>query len=140
MNLSVVYLSSGDATNVVQLLPEALAETPELGWGGTFDEIASRVCTDTEQHARVELVAHDLSGRLVGCAVLVPDEDLHVGRCLSVMWNYVLPTNRGAIGRQFMRLAVRVAKHWELPVLAYTHRIGLGRYAVTYRRLHGQED
>jgi glyceraldehyde-3-phosphate dehydrogenase/erythrose-4-phosphate dehydrogenase len=139
MNVSVLPLDAGEATNVVQLLPEALAETPELGWGGSFAAISARVCAETEQHTRVELVAKDQEGRLVGCAVLVPDEDLHVGQCLSVMWNYVLPDHRGTIGRQFMRLAVKVAQYWELPVLSYTHRLGVGRYAITYRRLHGKE-
>lgn len=139
MRLNVLSLDEGESTNVIQLLPEALAETPELGWGGSFDEVAARVRRETEQHTRVELVAHNQDGRLVGCAVLVPDEDLHVGRSLSVMWNYVLPDYRGSIGRQFMRLAVQVAKQWGFHVLSYSHRKGIGRYAIVYRRLHGEE-
>ena len=139
MRIEVLSLDEGEPTNVVQLLPQALVETPELGWGGTFDEIAARVCLATEQHTRVELVAYNQDGSLVGCAVLAPDEDMQVGPNLSVMWNYVVPDYRGAIGRQFMRLAVRVAKQWGFPVLSYTHRLGLGKYAITYRRLHGQE-
>jgi predicted N-acetyltransferase YhbS len=138
MRLDVLSLDEGDPTNVVQLLPQALVETPELGWGGSFDEVAARVRRETEQHTRVELVAYQ-DGHLVGCAVLVPDEDMHVGRNLSVMWNYVLTDHRGLIGREFMRLAVRIAKQWGFPVLTYTHRLGVGKYAITYRRLHGQE-
>lgn len=139
MSVRLLSLDEGEPTNVIQLLPQALAETPELGWGGTYDEIAERVCRETEQHTRVELVAYNQDGRLVGCAVLVPDEDLHVGRSLSVMWNYVSPDYRGSIGRQFMRLAVQVAKQWGFPVLSYSHRKGVGKYAITYRRLHGEE-
>ncbi|QHJ82568.1 MAG: hypothetical protein [Bacteriophage sp.] len=136
MNVSLLSLDAGEPTSIVQLLHQALAEMPEFTWGGSPADVALRVRRETEQHTRVELLAYE-QGCLVGCAVLVPDEDLHVGRSLSVMWNYVLPGHRGLIGRQFMRLALRVAKEWGFPILSYTHRKGVGQYAITYRRLHG---
>lgn len=80
-------------------------------------------------------------GKLVACTVLVPDEDMHVGPCLTVMWNYVLPEYRGAIGRKFIRAAFREAVFQGLPIVAYTHRQGVGQYTTIYRRVraYGQE-
>ncbi|QJD54803.1 GNAT family N-acethyltransferase [Pseudomonas phage MR6] len=139
MNVSVVPRAEGETTYVVDLLPSALLNVPEMGWGGSEEEVRLRVCEQTEQIDRYEFVAIE-TGRVVGCAVLAPDEDIHVGPCLTIMWNYIIPEYRGALGMRFHRLAIRLAKHLGLPVLAYTHRKGVGQYSITYRRLHGQKD
>lgn len=72
----------------------------------------------------------------VGGILLGPDEDIHVGPCLSVYAQYVLPEyrNRG-ISLRCMRLAVRAAIDFGYKVLAYTHRVHDWRYETIYRRL-----
>lgn len=139
MRLDYVELDQGSPSIVHSLVPYAWAECTELRWAGSAEDAVQRFCTSVEAHNRVELVAYN-DGRLVGGCVLVPDEDQHVGSCLTVMWHYVIPGMRhSAIGRRFMRLAVSCAKAGDFPVLAYSHRIGEGRYEITYRWLHGQK-
>ncbi|QMP84058.1 hypothetical protein phiB1_1_31 [Pseudomonas phage phiB1_1] len=140
MRFSCVQLPEDSPSTVHSLVSFAWAECIELRWTGGPVEAVQRFCNSVEGHNRFELAAYADDGSLVGGCVLAPDEDQHVGTCLSVMWHYVIPEQRqGAIGRRFMRLAVNCAKAGGFPVLAYSHRIGVGRYEITYRWLHGQD-
>lgn len=120
------------------ILPSVLDVTPEMCWGGR-EEAVRRVLEATEAVERYEVVAyHDQL--VVGCMILVADDDAHVGPCLSVMWNFVLPEFRG-VGASFLRKAFSLAKENDLPVVAFAQRTGLGEYTVKYRRVpDGQKD
>ena len=84
---------------------------------------------------RYEIGMHN-GDQAVGGVIIGPDEDIHVGPCLSVYAQYVLPEyrNRGTSMR-CMRMAERAAIHFGYKVLAYTHRVGDWRYETIYRRL-----
>ena len=84
---------------------------------------------------RFEIGMHN-GAHTVGGVILGPDEDIHVGPCLSVYAQYVLPEyrNRGT-SLHCMRLAERIAKMLGYKVLAYTHRVKDWRYETIYRRL-----
>lgn len=82
-------------------------------------------------------VAAVIDHRVVGGVIVAEDEDIHVGPCVSVFAQYVLPEyrNRG-ISLALMREAVRIAKELGANVLAYTHRKGPWRYETIYRRIN----
>lgn len=72
----------------------------------------------------------------VGGLVLAYDSDIHVGDCMSVISQYVLPEYRNQrISTQCMREAVRIAVMQRFNVLAYTHRLGDWRYETIYKRI-----
>lgn len=129
---------AGEPTMAGAILRDVLDVTPEMCWGGR-EEAVKRCLEATEAIDRYEVVAyHD--NRIVGCMILVGESDSNVGPCLGVMWNFVLPEFRGALGRSFLRKAYALAKENGLPVLAFTQRIGLGEYLVKYRRVPGGKE
>lgn len=72
----------------------------------------------------------------VGGILLVQDDDWHVGRCLAVVSQYVLPEHRHTgVSRACMRYTVNIAKELQYPTLAYSHRKGPWRYETIYRRI-----
>lgn len=75
---------------------------------------------------------------LIGGAIVAPDPwDTHVGPCVSVFTQYVLPEYRNkAVSAGLMHEAERIAKYLGSKVLAYTHRRGPWRYETVYRRIH----
>lgn len=121
----------------VWLLDAVLDSTPEATWASSREDAMRRLTAECVERERVEIAAFD-GDQLVGFVAMVAEEDGNVGPCLSLLWNYVKPSHRGAaIGRHFMRRLVLYARQCGLPTIAYTHRLGLGRYELTYRRLHG---
>ena len=76
-------------------------------------------------------------GNVVGGICLARDPwDVHVGPCMSVFAQYVLPEFRlQGVSARMMREAVRIAKQSGAPVLAFTHRKGPWRYETIYRRI-----
>lgn len=139
MNIESSTLLPGEPTRVGDLLLGAWADTPELGWNRSYAEQLAVMQASAMEHERVELHATDGCGQLVGCCVLVLDDDLHVGLCLSIMWNFIVPEHRGTLGRRFLRAAYCLARALGVATLAYTHRRGVGRYETTYRRVYGQK-
>ena len=72
-----------------------------------------------------------------GGLVLAHDPwDVHVGPCMSVFAQYVLPEYRlQGISPRMMREAIRIARSSGCSTLAYTHREGPWRYATHYRSI-----
>lgn len=84
---------------------------------------------------RFEIGVHN-GEHTVGGIILAPDDDVHVGCCMSVFAQYVMPEYRNkGVSMYCMRLALRVARDAGYKVLAYTHRVGVGRYETIYRRI-----
>lgn len=137
VNTLIHHCKAGSPTYIVHLLHAARAELAEMNWGGDYETVRERMLECTESCDRVEFIAVD-NNRVVGCTVCAADDDIHVGPALSVMWNYVLPEYRGAVGRKFMKWAFRQAREWQLPVIAYTHRQGVGQYTTTYRQVRNR--
>ena len=74
---------------------------------------------------------------VVGAVVVAPDQwDAHVGPCMSVFAQYVLPEYRNAgVSLALMREAVRITRASGVHVLAFTHRKAPWRYETIYRRV-----
>ena len=93
-----------------------------------------RLLDSCEENVRVELLLVD-DGISVGGAVITPDHDLHVGKCLSVQWLYVEPEYRNCgFARVVLRLLRSLATKAGYPCVAYTHRLAEGHYTIRYRR------
>lgn len=75
-------------------------------------------------------------GTLVGGLILVHDHDVHVGECMSVLANYVLPEYRSRVlGSRLFRAALNLTRDTGCSVLAFTHRVKDWQYITNYRKL-----
>ena len=109
-------------------------DAPELVWQRTEAEAIQTIVASIEAGDRYEISVLDGNNR-VGLAIVVPDEDDHVGVCLSVQWRFVLPEYRGLAGFKLQRAVLALAKHLHYNVVAYTKRTGLGTYELRYVQL-----
>jgi len=134
---------------VIQEIHLDAGNTDALFWKGyctAWDEFIELQCTPksiwvgsavatAQAYDRTAVVVFQ-DGVLAGGVILVPDNDTHVGKCLSVHFQYVLPEYRNlGISYKLMRQAMRIAKREEYPVLAYSHRIRDWEYKTIYRRV-----
>ena len=130
-------LEPGDLCLGAGIIPAVYAELPEFRDGGTLEQVTSRMLAATESVARTELLAV-VGDQLVGFACVVEDDDMHVGRCLTLQWQYVAPEHRGRIGGEFLRWLARFARAQGFQFIAYSHRVSSRHYAIKYRRVeHG---
>ena len=140
MKILLLNGSAGvQAATAVLALP-AVLEFPELRQSEDYRDDVHRVVSSLSEHDRFEIVA-TCDDKVVGGAVIVVDDDQHVGVCLSLQWQYVLPEYRSKqLGRYFIRQLLRQAGWAGIKNVCYTHRTGLGKYTLTYREVqHGQE-
>ena len=136
LTYSVRYCTSGQGTEGLNLYDLAYEECSESHvWDKTL--WLQGATGYTIEIDRYEVFAWDCD-TVVGGVILAVDYDLHVGECLTVVFQYVHPQYRHrGISRQFLRTAMRVARELGLKTLAYTHRVGDGKYMTTYRRTRG---
>lgn len=72
----------------------------------------------------------------VGGLILTRDEDIHVGDCMCIMFQYVLPEHRHThVSARCMRHAVRITRELGHSILAYSHRDRDWCYTIKYRRV-----
>jgi len=140
MNIELHNRTEGELGRVAVLALPAVLEFPELRQSKDYREDVHRVVTSLSEFDRTEIVCTD-NGVVVGGAVIVLDDDQHVGPCLSLQWQYVLPAYRNKrLGRYFVRELLRQAGWAGIKNVCYTHRTGVGKYTLTYREVrHGQE-
>lgn len=136
---------AGDPACFRERLYEIIAEFPEMTWGSTKEVAYTRLCEATESlDERIEITVRSPEGILMGFAVLAHDDDDHVGECIGTQWHWVSPEARGPVGRMILRQIFKLARALEYRVVAYTKRIGVGRYEINYKQLkentNGQED
>jgi len=126
----------GEAVQDLELFARAWDEFPELKVTPR-QEWLGRTLLSLQGMDRWEIGVHD-GVKSLGALVLAHDPwDAHVGPCMSVFAQYVLPKYRNTgIAQRCMRGALRVAKGAGVPVLAFTHRKGPWRYETIYRRLN----
>ena len=75
-----------------------------------------------------------VNGENAGGGIIARGFDPHVGECIEILCQYVLPEFRNmGVSARIMRKAVKLAKG---SVLAYTHRIGDWKYLTQYRRIN----
>lgn len=109
-------------------------DAPELTWFRTEAQALARIAESIEENSRWELTVWQ-GNELLGVAIAMPDDDDHVGICLSVQWRFVLPEHRGLAGIRLQRAIVQLAKEQQFPVIAYTKRTGHARYELKYVRM-----
>lgn len=136
VDVQVRKVLAGGATNLLPAVVSAVGTLPELTWQRGFIDAVKAVAHSIEENERIEVIA-TLRGEVLGGAVLVIDDDMHVGPCLTVQWAYIKPEYRGA-GSGVYRQVLGVAKRLKTAVLAYSHRTADGVYQIRYRRVqHG---
>ena len=101
------------------------------------DEWIGRSLLSLQGLDRFEIGVHN-GDQIVGGICLAHDPwDAHVGPCMSVFAQYVLPEFRHqGVSARMMREALRIAKKSGVPVLAFTHRKGPWRYETIYRKVN----
>lgn len=139
MSIKAFRLAPGDLCLGAEIIPAVYADLPEFREGGTLEQVSKRMLAATEDLYRYELLAVE-DGQLIGFGCVVEDDDMHVGRCLTLQWQYALPEHRGRIGGEFLRWLARAARKLGFECIAYSHRVNHRHYAIKYRRFsHGQE-
>jgi hypothetical protein len=125
----------GKPTEAVEIIPAVLDVIPEMLWQSTPLEATDRIVAGIQALDRYEITARDSSGSLIGFASVAEDVDDHVGPTLSVQWLFVAEGHRGVAGFRLRKAIYLVAEELGYRVLAYTHRLGEGRYELIYKRL-----
>lgn len=136
LTLQCFQRDSGQAVQNVQLFRKAWAEFEELQVQS--EEIwVGRALYALSALSRFELAVFD-GFEVIGAAVLAMDmHDAHVGPCMSVYAQYVLPDYRNkGVSRSMMRKAYQITADSEAQILVYSHREGPWKYSNTYRRVH----
>jgi len=131
----VTYRRKGEAVQNIEFFSHAYDECVELrqqskeAWMG-------RALLALQELDRWEVAAF-VGETFAGGLVVAHDPwDVHVGPCLSVFAQYVLPTHRlKGISPRLMREAIKIARASGKSTLAYTHRQGPWRYSTTYRNI-----
>ncbi len=125
----------GEAVQSLELFLRAWDECTELQQQSK--EIwAGRALLALQGMDRYELAAF-VDNTFAGGVVLAHDPwDVHVGPCMSVFAQYVLPEHRlKGISPRLMREALRIARKAGETTLAFTHRAGPWRYNTVYRSI-----
>ena len=136
--ITEIRLAAGDLCLGASLIPVGYAECAEFSDSGTLDQVTRRITGQIEELNRIELLAV-IDGVLVGYACAAVEEDMHVGLCLSLQWQYVVPEHRGKIGGEFLRWLVRVGRDMGFRYVAYSHRVSARHYAIKYRRVRHEQ-
>lgn len=125
----------GEPVQNLEFFTQAYEECVELQQQSK-SEWVGRSILSLQEMDRVELAAF-ADESFAGGLVLAHDPwDVHVGPCMSVFAQYVLPEHRlKGISPRLMRTAFRIAKDSGMSTLAYTHRLGPWRYETTYRSI-----
>lgn len=124
---------AGDSTWYATVLAETYKEFPEVQCT-SYPNAYRRTLEATTENGRLEYVQW-VGSEIAAVAVVVHEEDIHVGECLSVQWMYVRKEYRGKISLIPLIRDVRErARALGVPY-AYTQRTGLGTYIVKYRGL-----
>ena len=125
---------AGEVCDGFTLYDRAWREFEELQMSDRYGWVAHTMrCIKAAD--RVEVGAR-VDGALVGGVVLHSEYDPHVGHCLYVVFQYVLPEYRNkGIALKLFKMALEETRRQGLPVLAYTHRLCDWKYITTYRRV-----
>ena len=143
--MNVQWCKQGDQAVFRERLYELVKAYPELTWQRSFEEAYSDIAYATESLDEwAELVVRDADGVLVGFAIAADDEDDHVGPVLGIQWRIVFPEAPVGTCMKLQRGLIKLARASNYKVMAYTHRVGEGRYEINYVKLkevpNGQED
>lgn len=135
LELTTYHRLPGEPVQNVSLIERAWHECVEMQVRPLEEYLTATLLTLASLDRLELIVTHgDVP---VGAVVVAHDPwDSHVGDCVSVFAQYVLPEyrNRG-ISLMLMRESLQAAKDFGASVLAYTHRTAPWRYETTYKRI-----
>ena len=133
----VIDFEPSSNQHLVRLADVAYGEFPELRGQGWYAFVERFLESVPEERVEFRLYKTGTE-EVVACAIVVLEEDMHVGQCLTVQWNYCLPQYRGSWFRTVYKHLRQIAVELEVPWVAYSHRSGDAEYKIKYRRtLHG---
>ena len=133
----VPQFTTNSITHLVPLLLAIHAESQDFN-SQPISEFIPRVHQHLTRYDSLNLEAR-VGSELVGvCSVLVED-DVHVGECLSVQWQYILPQYRGVVGIHMMRWVFSVANRLRVQFVAYTQRKSDFEHVVKYKRMRYEQ-
>lgn len=134
MNFLVMHRKRGEPVQAPELFERAWDEFIELqvmdksAW--LQHTLSTLSCLD-----RFEIGVHN-GQSIIGGVILARDNDIHIGDCLSVFGQYVLPEFRHTgVSRRCMVECFSLAKDLGHTHIAYTHRAGDWRYETIYRKV-----
>lgn len=132
----VTYRCKGEAVQNLEFFSQAYDECVELRQQSK-EVWVGRALLSLQGMDRWEIAAF-ADESFAGGLVLAHDPwDVHVGPCMSVFAQYVLPEHRlKGISPRLMREAIKIARTSGKSTLAYTHRQGPWRYSTTYRSIN----
>jgi len=134
MEFTVVPRKAGEPCLAPHLFHRAWDECIE-SQGMDKEAWVSRTLSIIESVPRYE-IGMVVQGGVVGGVTLTLDDDPHVGECLCVMSQYVLPEYRNqGISGKCMRECIRLTKELGHSMLAFTHRQRDWVYTTTYRKI-----
>ena len=94
----------------------------------------SKVITGVMSYDRIEITVADSGAYVGGCILVRETHDMHVGECLTVLTQYVVPEYRNkGVSRLLMREARIAAHNIGAKVLAYSHRVKPYVYQTIYK-------
>lgn len=133
MNVEHRMCLRGDVPVFSERLDEIIGLFPEFTWSRTLEVAREEIVESTmDLDLWDEFFVKDPSGRLVAFAVIADDNDAQVGPCLGVQWCMAFPeAPQWAIPR-IHRALRKYASKCGYGVMAYTHRLGEGRYEINY--------
>lgn len=131
----VTFRRRGEPVQNFDMFSRAWDEFPELQVTPK-DEWIGRNLLSLQSMDRWELGVH-IRGEVIGGIALADDPwDAHVGPCVSVFAQYVMPEYRlQQVSALLMRTALRIARDSGHRVIAFTHRKGDWRYETIYRSI-----
>ena len=131
----VTYRRKGEAVQNVEFFSRAYEECVELRQQSK-EEWMGRALLALQQMDRWEIAAFADESFAGGLCLAHDPWDVHVGPCISVFAQYVLPEHRlGGVSPRLMREAMKIARSSGKSTLAYTHRKGPWRYDTIYRSI-----
>lgn len=135
VRILVTFRNRGEAVQNLELFSRAWDECVELQQSPKQEWIG-RSLLSLQQLDRYEIAAVQGSD-VVGAVLLAEDKwDVHVGPCVSVFSQYVLPEYRErGISSKLMREAIKLARAIGVSTLAFTHRKAPWVYTTRYWRI-----
>lgn len=129
------YCEAGDSTLTRNLIVHATGTCRDLqvtSKGETFNRVRESI----ESVERMELLYSRNGHEVLAAAILVIEEDMHVGNCVSLMWQYSKSNEQHP---EFLRYVFKylkeTAKMYGYPY-AYSKRLSGDTYVIKYKYKH----
>lgn len=130
------YRHPGEAVQNLSMFARAWDECVELQ-SNPREVWIGHSLVNLQNLARWEIGVFDDDKIMGGILLAEMPWDAHVGPCLAVFAQYVLPEYRlRGVSPRLMRESIRIARKAGAPTLSFTHRKGPWRYDTLYRRLN----